>query len=91
MQQLVEDQLMNMNVPVNVRRRKIPAVATVPAAAAVGGEDKEDTFEDADEEVVYSNYKPAMLRIGHEHPDLLVQSASLAAVLPPPITYEVCI
>lgn len=51
-------------------------------------EEKEDTFEDADEEVVYSNYQPPKLGIGHEHPDRLVQSASLAAVLPPDITYE---
>lgn len=77
-------------IPVQRRRKPSIPIGATKSSGGEGGEggEKEDAFEDADEEVVYSNYQPAMLKIGHEHPDLLVQSASLAAVLPPAITYE---
>jgi len=83
-QQLAQQQQLTQQQGITART---PGTATATATATAEGEER-DEFEDADEEVVYSNYQPAMLTIGHAHPDLLVQSSSLAAVLPPPITYE---
>merc|ERR1719402_1013960 len=48
------------------------------------GEEEEYGVEDT-----YSEYTPAFLTIGKPHPDSVVQSASLASVLPPLITYHI--
>lgn len=47
----------------------------------------EDFFE-ASEEHSFQNYTPVHYHEGQPHPDQLVQSASLSAVDPPPIEYE---
>ena len=47
----------------------------------------EDFFE-ASEEHSFQNYTPVHFHQGLPHPDQLVQSASLSAVDPPPIDYE---
>ena len=36
----------------------------------------------------YVTYQPKKLKIGHEHPDLIVETASLASVEPPEISYK---
>ncbi|CAG7722769.1 unnamed protein product [Allacma fusca] len=36
----------------------------------------------------YSEYKPAKLKIGKRHPDQVVETASLASVAPPEVTYK---
>ncbi|CAM9871691.1 unnamed protein product [Chrysoparadoxa australica] len=47
-----------------------------------------DDFVEAGE-VAYANYDPAKLTIGAEHPDPVVENATLATVVPPDIDYEV--
>jgi len=43
----------------------------------------------ADQEgLTFTDYKPAKLSYGKQHPDAVVETASLAAVEPPDVTYE---
>merc|ERR1719189_1704807 len=54
-------------------------------------EDEEVAAEDEDDMGVietYSNYKPTKLQIGRQHPDPVVETASLASVEPPEVWYE---
>merc|ERR1719210_379360 len=54
-------------------------------------EDEEVAAEDEDDMGVietYSNYKPTKLQIGRQHPDPVVETASLASVEPPDVWYE---
>lgn len=44
-------------------------------------------FEDVNDVLTYNEYTPRFFSRGIPHPDPLVQSASMAAVDPPPITY----
>lgn len=51
-------------------------------------EDEEVAAEDEDDMGVietYSNYKPTKLQIGRQHPDPVVETASLASVEPPDV------
>jgi hypothetical protein len=48
----------------------------------------EADFEDVNDVLTYDKYSPRFYDAGRPHPDPLVQSASMAAVDPPPITYE---
>ncbi len=40
------------------------------------------------EGLTFTDYKPAKLSFGKQHPDAVVETASLAAVEPPDVTYE---
>ena len=40
------------------------------------------------EGLTFTDYKPAKLSYGKQHPDAVVETASLAAVEPPDVTYE---
>ena len=40
------------------------------------------------EAVTFTDYRPAKLGYGAPHPDPVVETASLAAVEPPDVTYE---
>lgn len=44
--------------------------------------------EDDEEDITYTPYKPAKLKYGKPHPDKVVENATLAAVAPPDITYN---
>ena len=48
----------------------------------------EEEKDDAAEDIGYTPYKPAKLGFGHPHPDPIVENATLAAVEPPDITYN---
>ncbi|KAK9819870.1 hypothetical protein WJX72_003467 [[Myrmecia] bisecta] len=50
-------------------------------------EEEEDLHEGDASGDTFMEYKPAKLTYGHEHPDPVVETASLAAVEPPDITY----
>ena len=47
--------------------------------------DEEDGHEQGD---TFSDYRPAKLALGIDHPDAVVETASLAAVEPPDVTYQ---
>ncbi len=51
---------------------------------------KKDQSEDEDDEedITYTPYKPAKLKYGRPHPDKVVENATLAAVAPPDIIYN---
>ena len=44
-----------------------------------------------EEEITYTEYSPSKLNFGRPHPDGVVENATLAAVLPPDITYNLAI
>lgn len=48
----------------------------------------EADFEDVNDVLTYDEYTPRFFDRGVPHPDPLIQSASMAAVDPPPITYQ---
>ncbi|KAK2722406.1 hypothetical protein QYM36_002818 [Artemia franciscana] len=52
----------------------------------------EEELIDADEELgvtdTFSDYMPAKLKVGYRHPDPVVETASLASVEPPDVTYK---
>ena len=54
--------------------------------------DDDDDYEGEEEEheagEVFADYRPRKLNIGIPHPDAVVETASLAAVEPPDITYQ---
>ena len=55
-------------------------------------EDDEVAAEDEDDMGVietYSNYKPTKLQIGRQHPDPVVETASLASVEPPDVWWVI--
>ncbi len=37
---------------------------------------------------IYATYRPAKVKEGTEHPDAIVETASLASVVPPEISYQ---
>ena len=49
------------------------------------GSDDEEEHEAGE---IFADYRPSKLHIGMPHPDPVVETASLAAVEPPDITYE---
>jgi hypothetical protein len=59
--------------------RQIAARATSPA---------DDAEDDGAVETIFVRYEPTKLRGGQPHPAEIVESASMAAVLPPDITYR---
>jgi len=60
-----------------------------------GGEEDEEVAAEDEEDMgvieTYSNYKPTKLEIGFDHPDAVVETASLASVEPADVWYEVSI
>jgi hypothetical protein len=44
--------------------------------------------DDVEEEMAYTPYRPAKLLFGVDHPDPVVENATLSAVSPPPVTYN---
>ncbi|PAA74115.1 hypothetical protein BOX15_Mlig015939g2 [Macrostomum lignano] len=48
----------------------------------------EDQLEELGAAETYNDYRPQKLRIGSAHPDVVVESSSLAAVEPPDVHYE---
>lgn len=58
---------------------------------SIATEDEQDLREDFEEhyEVTeYGEFVSQSFSIGHDHPDKLIQSTALAAVRPPPLTYD---
>ena len=51
-------------------------------------ENDENTEKDSVLVESYVSYKPKKLSIGSEHPDVVVETTSLASVDPPEITYD---
>lgn len=56
-------------------------------------DDEDPPDEDEEEEAaeggeIFADYRPSKLSIGKPHPDPVVETASLAAVEPPDITYK---
>lgn len=54
-------------------------------------DERDDELDEVEEEMTYKSYRPAKLLIGREHPDPVVENATLAAVLPPDITYNLAL
>ena len=65
---------------------KLAAEAATQAAALLG--DGQDPDDDEDGGDTYQNYTPSKVQEGQPHPDPVVESASLAAVEPPDVTYR---
>jgi len=59
--------------------------AKADAAAIQEGQDDGHEVED---DIAYTPYKPTKLKYGRNHPDPVVENATLAAVAPPDITYN---
>jgi len=51
-------------------------------------EGQDEDGHEVEEEVSYTPYKPSKLKCGRNHPDPVVENATLAAVSPPDITYN---
>lgn len=65
--------------------RKVKAEQKKPNAGKEG-EDGEDV-EEADE-ITYNSYVPKKVKFGKDHPDKVVENATLSAVDPPDVTYN---
>jgi hypothetical protein len=50
--------------------------------------DRSEEQEDDEEDITYTPYTPAKLKFGKPHPDKVVENATLAAVAPPDIIYN---
>ncbi|KAL7553446.1 hypothetical protein ACHAWF_017186 [Thalassiosira exigua] len=59
------------------------------AAARAEAADAHDDVEE--EEITYAPYRPRKLAIGRDHPDPVVENATLAAVAPPDVTYNLAL
>jgi len=68
------------------RGRKVKAENKKPPNAGKEGEDGEDV-EEADE-ITYQSYVPKKVKFGKDHPDKVVENATLSAVEPPDVTYN---
>jgi len=79
------------------------AAAAAASSAATSGEEKkkssskdkdtanpegQDDGHEVEDEISYTPYKPTKLKYGRNHPDPVVENATLAAVTPPDITYN---
>jgi hypothetical protein len=53
-----------------------------------GANQEKDDGHEVEDEISYTPYKPAKLNYGRDHPDPVVENATLAAVTPPDITYS---
>ena len=58
------------------------------AAAEVANREGQDDGHEVEDEISYTPYKPTKLKYGRDHPDPVVENATLAAVTPPDITYS---
>eukprot|EP00887_Chlorella_sp_A99_P005244 scaffold1.g5244.t1 len=58
------------------------------AAAEQAEEEDEGNVEDSEGRDMFMEYSPAKLTLGTPHPDPVVETASLSAVAPPDITYQ---
>lgn len=54
-------------------------------------DERDDELDEVEEEMTYEAYHPAKLLYGKEHPDPVVENSTLAAVIPPEITYNLAI
>ena len=54
-------------------------------------EERDDDLDELEEEMTYKSYRPAKLVFGRDHPDPVVENATLAAVLPPDVTYNLAL
>ena len=57
-----------------------------PSPNEVANQEQDDGHE-VEDEISYTPYKPTKLKYGRDHPDPVVENATLAAVTPPDITY----
>ena len=62
--------------------------ATAAAAAEVANREGQDDGHEVEDEISYTPYKPTKLKFGRDHPDPVVENATLAAVTPPDISYS---
>jgi len=58
-----------------------------PSPNEVANREQDDGHE-VEDEISYTPYKPTKLKYGRDHPDPVVENATLAAVTPPDITYS---
>ncbi len=65
-----------------------PSSPTAPAAdkPAEKTDHNDNDLDDPDEEIAYKSYRPAKLLYGKDHPDDVVENATLASIEPPDIT-----
>jgi len=59
-----------------------------PSQQPKADQQNDDEFDDVEEEISYKPYRPAKLAYGRDHPDPVVENATLAAVAPPDIRYN---
>ena len=67
--------------------------AKAPQGGGRRAQQEEEPDEEGDDDAhergdTFSDYRPAKLALGCDHPDPVVETASLAAVEPPDVTYE---
>jgi hypothetical protein len=66
------------------------AATAAAAAKEVANREGQDDGHEVEDEISYTPYKPTKLKYGRDHPDPVVENATLAAVTPPDITYSEC-
>jgi hypothetical protein len=59
-----------------------------PSSKEVANQEGQDDGHEVEDEISYTPYKPTKLKYGRDHPDPVVENATLAAVTPPDITYS---
>lgn len=64
---------------------------SLPGNQAEVPEAEPDEFEESPDEQSYLDYSPHWFKLGQPHPDPLVQSGCMGAVLPPPIEYKLAL
>ncbi|CAM9717560.1 unnamed protein product [Scytosiphon promiscuus] len=72
-------------VPDSVSNNGAPAEE---AEGAAGGGDDGDGYVECGDVSYTKGYRPAKVQIGKPHPDPVVENTTLAAVMPPDVTYE---
>ena len=74
----------------NGMKKDLPNLATLTSAPenTLTSEKMEDDFEETSDNLSFHEYRPQKLSLGRPHPDSLVQTASLAAVESPDVTYK---
>ena len=85
------DALGQLNIQQNPGAQQSNENATAPTETTRDSKQKDDDedMDDVEEEdITYKVYTPAKLGYGCEHPDRVVENATLAAVSPPEITYN---
>ena len=75
-------------VPLQAVEDTMAADSKASSQVKTDGQNDDDELADVEEEISYKAYHPAKLTYGRDHPDKVVENATLAAVAPPDISYN---